>query len=743
MRKAAVRQRRTRVGLSPRMLGVLVFLSASVCCAQSQSKNFPAVNVGNTTLPAAGPVEHSESNKGAKLPIAIKDEAAFFAALDLDRPDLSAVKNAVQTQDWDAAKQAWAKHLQDRTTPQWSWSVRDKAAILQLLEARGETFAKNISAADDVLARRFNPQGVPYQLSEHINWILPHSEETHVLSRFAYFRDMGLAYWKTGDEKYPQDFVRILKDWLTDNPVPDDLSRVTKAGQPWRSLEAGIRVVNWWEDMQLFMDSPSFGAEAKYLMTKSLMEHARYLYDWTPKFRGGNWQVSEAGGVAIMGIMLPEAKESAAWRERGFARLTEHMQNDVLPDGGHSELIPSYHQWVMNQFTLIAQLCKRNGYDVPGITARHEKMFEWLMSLSQPDRCAPPIGDTHAGINIQDDMATGALLYDRPDMRFLGSKTGPASWVWLFGSDAFANYDKIKSQSPDFTSVLLPNSKYIVMRSGWDAAAKYLFFDLAPGGAGHKHQDRLQIILYAGRALLIDPGIYSYNQPLSETYFRFAEAHNMLLIDGKASPRTADVACYPKLLAYQSNAQRDFASGSTQFDGFEHQRSVLFIKPDYWIVTDHVSGPGTHEITRLFHFPLGPSAADGNVARTAFATGENLQVRVADGAKLEFGKGWIPVGGAKAEQAPVASYTLHGALPMTLVTVLTPFADPKETPTVETLADVSAAVAHVRLTFPDGQQDEIEVATAPTSLAIGAQTAQARVLVVRHGPRSNSVFNVP
>ena len=48
----------------------------------------------------------------------------------------------------------------------------------------------------------------------------------------------------------------------------------------------------------------------------------------------------ESSGLATIGIMLPEFKEAADWRERGFHYLVEHMQKDVEADGSHWELPP-------------------------------------------------------------------------------------------------------------------------------------------------------------------------------------------------------------------------------------------------------------------------------------------------------------------------------------------------------------------------------------------------------------------
>lgn len=85
-------------------------------------------------------------------------------------------------------------------------------------------------------------------------------------------------------------------------------------------------------------------------------------------------------------------------------------------------------------------------------------------------------------------------------------------------------------------------------------------------------------------------GIYSYNQPLFKTYFKIAAAHNIVLIDGKGSPRSKDEASFPKALAWQSAPDADFASDSTTFDDFTKQRSVVFVKPNYGVVVTFPDG---------------------------------------------------------------------------------------------------------------------------------------------------------
>lgn len=670
--------------------------------------------------------------------IAIKEPADFFGALNLDLPELAAVKAAVEAKDWEAAKSAWARHLETRTTPKWLWSRKDKQKIMDLYKSSGRDMSGSISAADRVLAREFDFLGVHKKLDHSPEWLQGPLEWTHVLSRFGYWRDLGFAYWATGDPKYSSDFVFLLEDWVAKNPVPrvTSNSRGTR-GSVWRTLETGIRGDGWPDTMEMFMDAPEFGAEAKYVMCKSLVEQARYLHRYEVRFSAGNWQVVECTGLAAIGVMLPECKESGDWRQRGWHYLVEHMQRDVYPDGAHSELTPGYHGWVMQQFLRASRLAATNGYEVPGLTDRHEKMYEFLLHISKPDRRFPPLGDAGTGGSIQGSMAIGALLYNRPDMRYLGTKDPDPGWVWTLGFDALDRYTKMQGVSPSFTSSFLPYAKYYMMRTGWEAADRYLLFDCAPWGGGHSHQDRLQVICYAGRDLLLDSGQYSYDQPLAGKYFRRSVAHNVILIDDGEQPDSD-----PQVLCWHAGPQFDFAAGSITGKGITHQRSVLFVKPSYWVVVDHVTGEGEHRLTRLFHFPRVAIQTADNAAQTQFPDGTNIRVAGDPAAKLEMREGYLPGGSAQADPAPVAAFDVTCALPATFVTVLTPFAADTELPRIDFLSGRADPVAHLRLTFHDGQVDEMAIAAAPADLAVAGTRLHARALCVRKGPQYQGQWQV-
>lgn len=655
-------------------------------------------------------------------------DASFFAALDLSRPDMAAVKQAVAAKDWPAARAASAKHLTDRTSPRWLWSGRNRNAIEKLFADNYGGFKQFVPAANLVLERKFDFLGVKKTLTKDPQWNQGHNEWTHVLSRFAYFATLGKAYWATHDPKYAADYVYLLEHWVADNPAPETVVNNWHATDSrWRLLETGIRGYTWFSDFEFFRNAPEFDANAKTIVTRSLIEHARRLYAHETAFRQGNWQVCEAAGLTCIGVMLPECKEAAQWRQRGLQYLTEHMLKDVYPDGTQWEVTPGYHAWVTAEFLLASRLCQLNHIKTPPeLMSRHEKMYDFLMQISKPNGRTFAVGDS--GAAIAPSMAAGALLYDRKDFRWLGPHKLPKELIWTLGADAVNRYAHLPSQPPDPSSHLMRNSHFAIMRTGWQKNNKCLLFNCAPWGGGHDHRDRLEVCLYAGRDLLLDPGQISYDQKLSRTYFRTSKAHNVMTIDGREPPAKS-----PILLAWTTGPSADFVSGSLDYDGIHQQRCVLFVRPDYFIVVDRVSTTkgqgGEHTLQRAFHLPAGMAAISGSAAYTDAPNLPNISVIDADGTAAKLSSGWLPDHGSGAfvKAAPVIEFINQEMLPATHCTVLCPVTDPNQRPTVKHLPDSNPGQYRLQVSFPNGRTDEIVIGDGvhPLDLTVGHQHAHA------------------
>ena len=337
-------------------------------------------------------------------------------------------------------------------------------------------------------------------------------------------------------------------------------------------------------------------------------------------------------------------------------------------------------------------------------------------------------------------MGLGALIYNRPDMRALGNAKPDMGWIWILGLDRVRKYSDLPNGPLKLGSVLFPDSQYAVMRGGWKRDDRYLLFDVAPWHGGHSHSDALQVVAYAGRDLLVDPGMCSYDEPQSRG-FRKTALHNVLMVDGVEQSKPE-----PKLLAWQSTPEADFAAGELSGKSWRHQRSVLFVKPDYWVVMDYVLEAGTaatgpHQVERFFHFPVDSNAsANGKQAQTAFAKGMNIRVVSLDDSTLEMRQATVPTGSATFAQAPVAAYVKKGNLPLAACTVLLPYGNPKELPVVENMPSSDPLVRKISVKFPNGQHDEIAFAPQASPLQLSGKQGVGRAFLVRSGPVANTAI---
>lgn len=660
-------------------------------------------------------------------------EAAFFSTLDLERKNMAEVKGAVVRQDWEAAKIAWAKHLKERKAPNWVWSHRDKNKIMSFLKEHGDGLEKSIKKADAVLRREFRFQNIPHTLEKDILWWSKdfRFQWINVLHRHGYWIDLGRAYWQTGDEKYAEDWAAMMKHWIEKNPVQINVgpNPRDRKGQPWRKLETGIRTNVWIESMQFFMDSPAFDSEAKYLFTRSLLDHAHRLVASSQNFRPGNWHQVGVTGLFNLGVMFPEFKDAASWRAMGIEHLKRVMEKGVHPDGAQSELTPGYHSWMALSFLQVQTIGAKNGIDLKGLSERHEKMFEFIMQLTKPDHKYVPVGDAKsrdAGVY----MGIGALTYQRPDMKFLAAEEMNPDWIWRFSPDQLLSYSNLISEDPTLGSHMLSHARYGVMRTGWKKEDRFLLFDCAPRGGNHCHDDRLQVVLYSGRDLLIDRGMMNYDNPMQNSYFRRSKAHSVVVLDEKDQPLKSN----PELLSWNIDDDFEFASAIVNGkQGVSHQRSVLFMKPDYWIVADHLSGKGEPQLTRLFQIPKVEMGSEGHSAFTKYPDGDNLWISSTDDAIPEIREGYLSHRGNDTISTPTVAFVREGGLPASFGTVLLPFGKKEEIPELRKVDTQDSRLVSVELIWKDGRRDQLVIAATPTELRIGEHRAKGVAMIKKQG----------
>ncbi len=568
------------------------------------------------------------------------DTASLCKAFDLSLPALQPVQAALAQGDAKAAGSALVAYLKRRERPGYFYSDSDRERIEQLLLQVDAHYPAHIAAhtkpAEEL---KFTFEGFTASLGEDPVWDFKRLGVPWVwgchLTRMGWLVPVGQAYWATGDEHYTRLFMRIVRDFIQKNPVPDWPNRASVQGEPYgQSLEVAVRLSSWIQCYYYFRNSPVFDDAAQLELLKAMLEHARWLeaLEELTGFRTGNFQVIETTALAEAGLVFPEFKESSKWRKTAFDLIKKHLLQDTYPDGSHSELTPNYQAWCIRQYQRALALAKLNSYPLPEeLWQRFEKLHEWYAWMQMPDGHTPCPGD---GSRFATDrfLAYAAVAFDRPDLKYLTPRKGlPPEYYWVGGLDLIKPYAAMEPAVPKWgPSTLLPYAHYAILRSGWHdwRYGNALFFDAAPWAGGHSHPDALNFDLaLSGELVLAEAGIRGYAHPHHRDYFHAAPAHNVLTVDGVFTTARQ----YPALLAHYLNGQVFDCVAASVAQPATHtiwQRAAVYLRPEVFLVVDRVEGKGEHTLARLLHpaekvkFKLFPPA------KVLLETPKGLQVQV-------------------------------------------------------------------------------------------------------------------
>jgi hypothetical protein len=669
---------------------------------------------------------------------AIADERAFFALLDRNHPQLRDTLAAAEAHDWVQAKQAWREHLRSRASPRWLYARDQRDAMLGSLQKRFNAHDKLSAEARQALDRRLTLGGREVVLpAGQMPWLgaLPdgstlHPQSRQILNHLHHWLALGRAIWADKNAEAARDLASqivswrelnpmVAKAWLVSKDRPDNPLKFHLFAPDWhhhRSLCVGIRAPNLAELLELVIDSPDVPDEAIYQLTRIMAEHARYLTLLTrvEGFRGGNWQMIETTGLVQLAIMLPEFTESKKWLDTGMDMLAQNMHRDIRDDGWQSELTPMYHGWVLAQYTQTLLLARRNGIEPTWDMQRFERMYDVYVGMAAPDGTMPGIGDARTG-NVRTAAATGALLFNRPDLRFLGPERLEERHHWLFGPAAVNRYSAIVPRPPTAGSVLFRDAKYAVLRSGWNRDRDlWALLDISRYAGGHSHADALQVLLHAGtRSLLIDPGVCDYSDPRSVA-LRTSAYHNVVLLGHDEISARAE----PTLLAFETSPVVDLAAGELLHESGVHRRVVLVVRPDptsdsptwhafgYVVILDLIDTAEHCDVRRRFGFPGVELEQSSHSVRTQFEQGINLDLQFSANEESAVSMQQIPTGPLSFVDRPMVERRSGGTGRRVLWAVATPFDEPGGLPVVDAEAGTPWSM---RIRIADQQSDQISL----------------------------------
>ena len=512
------------------------------------------------------------------------------------------------------------------------------------------------------------------------------------LSRHQWAVRLAQAYRLTKDAAYARAFADYLDGWLEANPPGMGLNWAS-------SLEAAFRLIAWIWALAVFGDRLS-GALVQRLVSE-IARHANHVSRYLSYYFSPNTHLTgEALGLFYAGVTLRVAGADR-WRETGMRILLAELGRQVFEDGTYFEQSTCYQRYTIEFYLHFMLLARRGGIDLPdGVADRVQRMLDFALALRQPDGVVPSIGDNDGGMlvplarrgpgDFRGVFALGAVVFQRGDYAWAAGAAAPEI-LWLLGERGLRSFDALPPTPPADSPRVFPDGGWVVMRSGWDARAHHLIFDVGPLGCtvsgGHGHADLLSIQCAAfGETFLVDPGTYCYTRHARwRDHFRGTSAHNTLTIDGRGQAAPAGPFRWgqrprARLRQWYSSDGVEFADAEhdayTLAGGLRHRRRVIFVDGRYWLVIDDVEGSGRHRADLRFQFaPHSVAAAGPCAVRAVSARGAGVVLHSEATSTLrgELLDGWVAPDYGQRVRAPLFVLTTETDLPLRIVTVLLPF----------------------------------------------------------------------
>ncbi|HVD78589.1 MAG TPA: alginate lyase family protein [Vicinamibacteria bacterium] len=529
------------------------------------------------------------------------------------------------------------------------------------------------------------------------------------LNRHQWLVELGQAYRMTGDERYGKALAAYVTGWLEANPVG--------AGINWASsLEVAFRLMAWCWALVLFRRSPAVTPELFARVSASIGDHAAHIERYLSTYFSPNTHLTgEALGLFYAGTLFPELSGASRWRERGARILVEESKRQIQPDGVYFEQSTCYQRYTVEIGLHLLILCARNGVPVPAVLGeRLQAMLDFLLAVRSPRGEAPAIGDSDGGwllpltrrapSDLRGVFGTAAALFGRPDYAWAAGGVVP-ELIWLLGRTGLAAFESLSPAPPAAgPSRLFADGGYAVMRDGWGEDGHHLVFDVGPLGCpsngGHGHADLLSIQCAAfGETFLVDPGTGTYADQAWRSFFRSSAAHSTVMVDGHSQAVPGGPFAWrqrprARLNRWLSTASFDFADAEHDAygrlpDPVRHRRRVLFVKPRYWVLVDDLEGTEEHRVELRFQFgpvdvtleprPWARATSAGRALLLRPFAGAPLQERFSQG-REEPKEGWISPEYGQRHPAPMIVYSITTPLPLRIVTLLLPSADPATPP---------------------------------------------------------------
>lgn len=306
------------------------------------------------------------------------------------------------------------------------------------------------------------------------------------LHYFEFLFSLVDAYRKTGDRKYLDKSIEIIRCWIAQNPQAN-------GGEGWSSYTIDLRLSNWLGYYTAV--HTEFDDNFQSLFINSVHEQYEFLSRHLEKDILGNHYFEDLKTLVLCALFFNDEPVL----HYALKAFKAECKEEILPDGMHFELSPMYHKLIFEGVVKVAVALKDRNLDDCEVKGYLQPMLDAAWSLEEGLDRIPLFND--AGNNVAKSLH--ALV-----------------------SACKTHFDIV----PEYKSRFVDSGFYIFKQNDW----KLIVDAGQPGPSyipGHAHCDAMSFELFkCGKPVIVNCGTYAY-QCKERSFFRSTAAHNTVMVN--------------------------------------------------------------------------------------------------------------------------------------------------------------------------------------------------------------------
>ncbi|MDU7215716.1 alginate lyase family protein [Clostridium sp.] len=392
-----------------------------------------------------------------------------------------------------------------------------------------------LAQANDILEGKFTfLNNLLYKFESSIDWSKNPYEYrlwNFNLNYFDYLETLCDAYSVSKNINYIHRGIELIIDWVNNNNKYNV--------NTWDSYVVSKRIynfINFLEYIKLY----NLEIDCKDLekINNSIYNQGIYLSRNVEYHLDANHVIMNAKGLIFYSIYF---KDDNIMNKALFILKNEYTRQ-VLLDGAHYEMSPSYQAEVLSHYVEAYLLLKRNKFykNAEIFIEPINKMSEFLYGILTSSGNIPLVNDSSIDYPffVNDLLQVTSCILNKK-LFFLDVLSLYA--YKLLDKNYISNFNELKSEDRcSCEAVKKYDCGYVIIRDTINDENIYILLDCGNCGPdnnlGHAHADNLNFILSVDdKDLIIDPGAYTYKLCSDRNKYRSTSEHNTITINNRSS----------------------------------------------------------------------------------------------------------------------------------------------------------------------------------------------------------------